>query len=439
MKLQHLIPDEYILGSPKEIIHLLNKFLSLITTSIDKNKEQLSEQSKEIINTYVQNIEKFIEISSADNAKMLYEYHEKLKTIPEEELKIIYNFNLAIFTLEMQNIVNSFINKLPKIYWKHDSSLYEKIFDFSNNNAREKIHKHSEFKNSILIDLQQDKIHPIIHYSGGYCYGLALLLCFEIISNESNEKSRDRGVFETIEQLKKSENMMYFEQCQESQHFCLEEKISKENTVIRYYAVGCLDDIVFKNDLCDNSKKILADTHIILPYTKTTLSTAFQAADTIGNILQEKLSILAPQDQCALNLSLRGNYLNTWGHFLGILVIKNNYYFIDANLGVFKFDKLDDLIKFVKWELNEMKYCHMFNQFSITNFRQLEQIIPTPEKLKIKELDTDEPIPEKGFPSKFSKGWVPFFRDLFNKAYTAQAVLQDVVKAKTFNKYQHRV
>ena len=102
------------------------------------------------------------------------------------------------------------------------------------------------------------------------------------------------------------------------------------------------------------------------------------AAKTVANQLKTYLETL-DMPHYAINFSMQGRSHLTMRHSTAIIRRNDSFYFLDANVGLYRFENADELTQFIDFLLREFKYAHLY-QFSLLNFPHLKNLTPYPAK-----------------------------------------------------------
>ncbi len=86
----------------------------------------------------------------------------------------------------------------------------------------------------------------------------------------------------------------------------------------------------------------------------------------------------------AINFSMQGRSHLTIGHSTAIIRRNDSFYFLDANVGLYRFGNAAELTQFIDFLLREFKYAHLY-QFSLLNFPHLINLTPSPAKENLRK------------------------------------------------------
>lgn len=357
---------------------------------------RVQQSSVPAFNAFFSLMENYIHAATEENARVLYEQYNIISK--HEEFK-------AVFDFAGSDAVEHFIKSLPSIYWDHKQGILERSSDMELNIVKARLKLKQEFAAGFIAELVQFKLNPLVEYVGGLCTGIALSLAYEILSSDAETVD-----FRTILDLQAATNMQYFEACHAS-------------TLIQSGIMGNTYVPPFNNST-DTKAQYKAATKNIVCDVDINWLTAYRASHKVSAEVRRVLEKAGSKANFAMELCYFGNHRDTPGHATAIVVKDNNYYFIDPNLGVYKSSDLDNFIAFLAWQNNEMKYCHLFGQFQIKNYPEMETQFPTPEAIT---LQNRQGVYLQVY-NRASK--TDSFRDIANQVYAGQAVLQDFVKSK---------
>lgn len=298
------------------------------------------------------------------------------------------------------------INELPKIYGTASISYTDKIIFAIRDNACNNLRLlHNKY--SLICSLNQIA-NPIIRYTGGFCYGIDLAGAYDILKNNKffgvHLTASDSKINFEKNQLPEKD-LLFIEQCQMNSHV-----VTKSN-----------------NDPSQNDPRIIS----ILPTTSFNFTRARSASNIIAKQVATLIKKINPSNiEAALAISLNGNIENADGHDLAIVIKRGDYFLIDSNTGVFKFNSVQDLQHVLASLLYEMKYAHVFNKFSIENYPSFESEFPTPEAwkpcIRQKQLEL-LPRQSKCEMPKQALNWM---RDKFGEVYGVTSTYADLAKKK---------
>jgi hypothetical protein len=147
---------------------------------------------------------------------------------------------------------------------------------------------------------------------------------------------------------------------------------------------------------------------------QTTGATSHFVANKIYSVLNQ-----CQEKEFAMLLKMRG----ADKHDIGIVVKNGEYYLIDSDTGLFKFNTLNALRDFMSFLMKHYKYSHLFNRYTLENMPPLESRFPLPKAL-IKEK------PEAVQRSNCTQKTLTFMRDKFYTAYCGAAIIQTAVMDK---------
>lgn len=199
---------------------------------------------------------------------------------------------------------------------------------------------------------------PLLAFTGGLCYGIALTGSYGILRRNS------------IEQITLAEVL----------------KQGDGNNLSKLYHIHLSQCAFMKADEMD----LTAEEMKKLPFIKefiqgnTEYYTAFQAAIEIATKLAELMFRTNDDDQYAFNLSLNPLYGGRnvqKGHSIGFAVKNKKIYMVDANSGIYRIDDVATFKEFVTWYLYRTRYSQRYFRYNISNYPQMEHEFPIPESL----------------------------------------------------------
>jgi hypothetical protein len=199
---------------------------------------------------------------------------------------------------------------------------------------------------------------PLLAFTGGLCYGIALTGSYGILRRNS------------IDQITLAEVL----------------KQGDGNNLSKLYHIHLSQCAFMKADKID----LTAEDMKKLPFIKefiqgnTEYYTAFESAIEIATKLAELMCLTDDDDQYAFNLSLNPLYddrNSQKGHSIGFAVKNKNFYMVDANSGIYRIDDVATFKEFVAWYLYRARYSQRYFRYSISNYPQIEHEFPIPGSL----------------------------------------------------------
>lgn len=176
---------------------------------------------------------------------------------------------------------------------------------------------------------------PIIAIAGGFCAGIGMEVARELLITGNDQN------LTTIEAIKKGTNLSRIAFSQR----LVETRTNHKNLH------------TFANE-------------------NTIASTSWSAAQRIAREVCNIFTNIKAVENYALELGLFS--CEDDGHSVAFVHKNDNFYFVDANSGVYKFKKLEELENFTSLYLSTIRYSQLFSNYSITNYPDIEEKFPVP-------------------------------------------------------------
>jgi len=380
------------------------KSLSFIQTPYDEQDktERLSE-IQEKAKAFLRCLNDFEHNPCEDSFNLLKdhfnEFHNKVKIslsiqpefLPDTLIQVLYN------TITKPLSFKHIIEDLDKIFFPEPlykrlrSATYSQVKSLNHAQFRKQLME-SEYRNNQIIAMCQSE-HPIIQDAGGYCYGLTVLGVYQILTFH---------------------RFFTYDLNAPHQHF------SKKMNFLN----GNFPSV----ERCQNARLFPEHNDNLITICKfdATLQTTSMTSNLVADNVYSVFNRLKKENFAVL-LTMRG----AAGHDIGIVVKDSQYYLIDSDTGLFKFNALNELRDFTYFLMKHYKYSHLCNDYTVENIPQLENRFPLPKVLK---EEADRLVKEK--PATVQKSncnarTLTFMRDKFYELYYGSAIIQTAVTNKT--------
>lgn len=249
------------------------------------------------------------------------------------------------------------------------------------------------YANKFLLMPLSHRDVPLLAFTGGLCYGIALTGAYGILRRDSISQI----TLPRILQQGDGDNLS------------------------KLYRIHSSQSAFMKTDKIDLTTEDMKRLPFVKEFSQgnTKFYTAFNAANEIATRLTELMFTTKDDDLYAFNLSLSPLYYDSncpKGHSIGFAVKNRKFYMIDANSGIYCIDNAATFKEFVTWYLYRTRYAQRYFNYYISNYPQMEHEFPIPESL------VNKYIPNKTF--KCTQHEYSFFSFVRNRASNMQADIE---------------
>lgn len=344
--------------------------LEELSPSTNETKKVNTETSLLLIELLLENIDdlelcikQFYKIQSRENAvQILIHFRnaqltfDKVFTLPPDPFFASLKKLFTYYNEDFQQVHEQFESRLTTLIGIYDGNVIQFKFGKPTDNVHKNAHK--------IVDINQGN-HPSTRFLEGFCYGISLGICWDLLSTG---KDSDLSTIRDLE------------------HHMLEQIAVQQNSQsiedYRYVKKYMVDTEEMKN--------IAMHTNVFVNTFDGRNLSSRQLAKHIATSITNVFEDIKTNESYAICLAMHGMSCGAEGHGMSLAHINGTFYFIDANTGIYKFNDLPELQEFLTRYLHEESLTLIYSCYQLVNFPQMEQDFPIPESLKSKVIPAEQ-------------------------------------------------